>query len=63
MAVFVLFLFLKAPWVCLRFVIVAIPGHTHLRFWVLKNMVRGFSTYLAFPEKFSVNEAVVKILF
>ena len=30
--VMVVWLFLAVPWVCLRFVIVIFPGHTHLLF-------------------------------
>ena len=30
--VIVVWLFLKVPWVCLQFVIVVFPGHTHLLF-------------------------------
>ena len=29
----VLWLFLSVPWVCLQFVIVIFPNHTHLLFW------------------------------
>ena len=32
MAVIVLYFFLMVPWVGLQFVIVALPGHTHLLF-------------------------------
>ena len=31
--VIVVWLFLAVPWVCLQFVIVAFPDHTHLLFW------------------------------
>ena len=31
--VIVVWLFLKVPWVCLQFVIVVFPGHTHLLFF------------------------------
>ena len=31
--VMVEWLFLTVPWVCLRFVIVVFPDHTHLLFW------------------------------
>ena len=27
-------LFLSVPWVCLQFVIVIFPDHTHILFWV-----------------------------
>ena len=30
--VIVVWLFLQVPWVCLQFVIVVYPGHTHLLF-------------------------------
>ena len=29
----VVWLFFAAPWVCLQFVIVVFPDHTHLLFW------------------------------
>ena len=32
--VFVVWLFLAVPWVCLQFVIVVFPDHTHLLFLV-----------------------------
>ena len=31
--VIVMWLFLAVPWVCLQFVIVVFPDHTHLLFW------------------------------
>ena len=31
--VMVVWLFLAVPWVCLQFVIVVFPDHTHLLFW------------------------------
>ena len=31
-------LFLTVPWVCLQFVIVVIPDHTHLLFMVAENV-------------------------
>ena len=31
----VVWLFLAVPWVCLQFVIVVFPDHTHLLFWNL----------------------------
>ena len=34
--VIVVWLFLAIPWVCLRFVIVAFPNHTHLLFLLVK---------------------------
>ena len=33
--VIVVWLFLLVPWVCLQFVIVVFPDHTHLLFWTL----------------------------
>ena len=33
--VIVVWLFLAVPWVCLQFVIVVFPDHTHLLFWKL----------------------------
>ena len=33
--VIVVWLFLAVPWVCLRFVIVVFPGHTHLLFLLI----------------------------
>ena len=32
-------LFLAMPWVCLRFVIVVFPDHTHLLFWLTISVV------------------------
>ena len=40
--VMVLWLFLVVPWVCLRFVIMVFPDHTHLLFLIAINVV----TYL-----------------
>ena len=34
--VIVVWLFLVVPWVCLQFVIVVFPDHTHLLFFMLK---------------------------
>ena len=31
----VVWLYLAVPWVCLQFVIVVFPDHTHLLFWSL----------------------------
>ena len=31
--VIVVWLFLLVPWVCLQFIIVIFPDHTHLLFW------------------------------
>ena len=39
--VMVVWLFLTVPWVCLRFVIVVFPDHTHLLF-LFKNMKNLF---------------------
>ena len=36
--VIVVWLFLEVPWVCLRFVIVVFPDHTHLLFLVLQRL-------------------------
>ena len=33
--VIVVWLFLAVPWVCLQFVIVVFPDHTHLLFWAV----------------------------
>ena len=37
----VVWLFLAVPWVCLRFVIVVFPDHTHLLFLVINVFHRG----------------------
>ena len=34
--VMVVWLFLAVPWVCLRFVNVVFPYHTHLLFWMFR---------------------------
>ena len=39
--VIVVRLFLAVPWVCLQFVIVVFPDHTHLLFYVLLSMHAG----------------------
>ena len=36
--VIVVWFFLAVPWVCLQFVIVVFPDHTHLLFWGLLGM-------------------------
>ena len=41
-------LFLAVPWVCLRFVIVVLPDHTHLLFLV------NFRDYFIKKNKFDV---------
>ena len=38
--VIVVWLFLGVPWVCLQFVIVVFPDHTHLKFY---NALNGIS--------------------
>ena len=37
-------LFLTVPWVCLRFVIVVFPDHTHLLFFVQDTFRHGIKT-------------------
>ena len=49
-------LFLAVPWVCLRFVIVVFPDHTHLLFLVKCHLSRGLMfaktpVYTVKPEK------------
>ena len=42
-------LFLVVPWVCLRFVIVVFPDHTHYfetRFIVIKNFAKSFLNFI-----------------
>ena len=39
--VIVVWLFLAVPWVCLRFVIVVFPDHTHLLFLVLRHIFQA----------------------
>ena len=48
--VMVVWLLLAVPWVCLRFVIVVFPDHTHLLFlafqaMVTLNLVLSYNTY------------------
>ena len=35
----VVWLLLAVPWVCLLFVIVVFPDHTHLLFWVVNTLI------------------------
>ena len=43
----VVWLFLAVPWVCLQFVIVVFPDHTHLLFLVKNSSATGhISTYM-----------------
>ena len=41
--VIVVWLFLAVPWVCLQFVIVVFPDHTHLLFWSYKSQRKMFN--------------------
>ena len=41
--VIVVWLFLTVPWVCLQYVIVVFPNHTHLLFlYLICNRINGF---------------------
>ena len=46
--VIVVWLFLTAPWVCLQFVIVVFPDHTHLLFLVLHRSEKVLSVDLPY---------------
>ena len=63
MAVNVLSLFLMVPWVGLRFVIVAFPGHTHLPFvnkvvtlWLLNFLPWNFTMELKECDHFMLRK-------
>ena len=43
--VIVVWLFLTMPWVCVQFVIVVFPDHTHLHFF-LKKLLRAFNDHM-----------------
>ena len=63
----VVWLFLAVPWVCLQFVIVVFPGHTHLLLFDVQyhcncilhctEVIRGQKVKNA-PTKFSINETI-----
>ena len=40
--VMVVWLFLAVSWVCLQFVILVFPGHTHLLFLIIRGMILKF---------------------
>ena len=41
--VVIVWLFLAVPWVCLQFVIVVFPGHTHLLFFAFLSLFLALS--------------------
>ena len=45
--VIVVWLFLAVPWVCLQFVIVVFPDHTHLLFFMTSSVFRNLSLRFA----------------
>ena len=61
--VIVVWLFLAVPWICLQFVIVVIPDHTHLLFYCETRLDDGFmeSTTSNIEFKLNFNLRLVKI--
>ena len=53
--VIVVWLFLTMPWVCLQFVIVVFPDHTHFLYFIMPSIVKGFvSTILSISANYFV---------
>ena len=62
-------LFLAVPWVCLQFVIVVFPDHTHLLFFIQgslrknsKTFQRLLKTILQFPRAKRLGKILIEVL-
>ena len=49
--VVVVWLFLAVPWVCLRFVIVVFPNHTHLLFFIVCTLSDGCTSLTTWTKR------------